>query len=194
MAIGTGTALLIGAGISAGTQVAGAKMASNASNKAADQQVQATDKGLALQRDIYSQQVAGMQPYATGGLNAYNSLNSLMGLPIVGAAAPAAPGTATGPVDPMVANIPANRRATPENGTGVFAIPRRGTLGEATQSSYRSPASGVVAGQQQAQPTGGSFAVRRDGGMVQMQSPTGELATVPADQVDHFTSLGARRV
>ena len=114
--------------ISAGAQIYGAHKASSAANKAADQQVAATDKGLALQQQIYNEQKAGMQPYAQFGQQALGSLGSLMGfapLP-AGAVPPMTPQeAAVAGNDP---NNPASARETITNTTGEYAVPRN-TLG-----------------------------------------------------------------
>ncbi len=198
MAVGTATALLIGAGISVGTQVAGAKMQSNAAGKAADQQVASADKGLDLQRQIYDEQKAGMQPYAQFGQQALGSLGSLMGFPALPPPTPptgmGANGQSLGPITgnqgPMNMSDPRVQRLA-KGGSLVDPGMSDGSIGSMVgQSSYRSPASGFGAPMQQTQGGGGSFGPP----MVTLMAPTGETQAVPADQAESFIARGARKV
>jgi hypothetical protein len=177
MAVATTTALLIGAGISAGVKAYGAHKQASAANKAADQQVASADQGLALQKDIYGQQVAGMQPYAQFGQQALGSLGSLMGFP-----AQTVQGPQGMPASSLLTlpNPPAGRQATPETTTGV-AVPRVGTIGAMTRSTY------------QPTPQGGSVAVPRTG-LVKVASPQGEIREVPEAIVPQLEAYGGRRV
>lgn len=71
MAIGMGTALLIGSGIAAGTQVYGAHKASSSAKKAAEQQQQAGREALKMR-----QQVLG--PYAQMGQQVNRRLSDML--------------------------------------------------------------------------------------------------------------------
>lgn len=187
MAVATSTALLLAAAGSGGLQLWGAKKSADASKKAANQQVASSDQGLALQKDIYGQQVAGMQPYAQFGQQALGSLGSLMGFPALPPAtgrdqsgAPLGPITGNqGPInmgDPRV-------QALARGGSMIDPIQRGGTLGSAMgQSSYRTPGQGTG-------PTAPTSAP-----MVTLIAPTGEQGQFPSDQAEQFIQRGARRV
>lgn len=73
MAVGTATAMLIGAGISAGANVAGNIVQAKAANKAAQTQADWSDKYMGHAFDV-------MAPWMTGGAGAMMQLNHLMGV------------------------------------------------------------------------------------------------------------------
>ncbi len=87
MAIATGTALAIGAGVAAagsvGSAVIGANAASkaskaqtNAANYAADLQKQEADDSLNFQKQVYSDQKTALQPYQAAGTAALGQLTA----------------------------------------------------------------------------------------------------------------------
>ncbi len=200
MAIATGTALLASAALSGGLQLAGAAKASSSANKAADQQVASADKGLALQKQIYNEQKAGMQPYAQFGQQALGSLGSLMGFPALPPPTPptgyGANGQSLGPITgnqgPMNMSDPRVHRLA--KGGSLVDPGMSGTIGGMVgQSSYRSPASGLGAPMQQTQGGGGSFAAP-GGRMVKVSSPDGEIRDVPEGMVPQLEAIGGRRV
>ena len=193
MAVATSTALLLAAAGSGGLQLWGAKKSADASKKAAEQQTASADQGLALQKDIYGQQVAGMQPYAQFGQQALGSLGSLMGFPALppptGRDATGAPlGPITGQQGPMNLSDPRVQRLA---AGGSMADPGMsdGTLGGAMgQSSYQTPGQGTG-------PTAPGGSVQAPGGqMVTLIAPTGEQGKFPADQAEQFIQRGARRI
>lgn len=61
--------------VGAGSSVAGAAISAHAAGSAAKKQQDSANQALALNRDIYNQQVARTQPYVNAG---YQSLNNLM--------------------------------------------------------------------------------------------------------------------
>lgn len=78
MAIGTGTALLIGAGVSAATSAYGAKKASDASGRAAAAQTQAIDRGADTIRQEWERSRTMYDPYMQVGGNANMLMGQLM--------------------------------------------------------------------------------------------------------------------
>lgn len=68
------------AGVSALGSVASGIIGSNASEKAASQQVAEQQQALALQKQIFGENQANVQPYVNSGANALTSLNNLLGL------------------------------------------------------------------------------------------------------------------
>jgi hypothetical protein len=76
MAIATGTALAIGAGVSAAGGIGSAVMGAKASKNAANVQKQATDESVALQRDEFNQQQQNLQPWLEAGRGALGTLQS----------------------------------------------------------------------------------------------------------------------
>ena len=84
--------LLLMVGLPAISDFAGSMIASNASRRAADTQVAATERAaelnrqtsreaLDLQRQIYNDQIRRAEPYRQGGLGAFNKLLQWSGLP-----------------------------------------------------------------------------------------------------------------
>jgi hypothetical protein len=72
-----GTALAIGGLINAGMGLFGAHKASSAAKDAAKIQQEGADKAMGVQRDVYNQQMMGMDPYANVGRQAMNTLGRL---------------------------------------------------------------------------------------------------------------------
>lgn len=92
MSVGTGTALAIGLGASAATQLAGAKMKSSAANKAAKTQGVATQEAQRLQYQLAQQAMAAQaqqfartnqlyQPYTNAAPQSLAALYSHLGIP-----------------------------------------------------------------------------------------------------------------
>lgn len=71
--------ILIGTGIAAGGQVAGAVISSKAAGKAAMVQKTAEERSLALQRQMYQDAQARYQPYQDYGTAALPTLRALAG-------------------------------------------------------------------------------------------------------------------
>lgn len=84
MAVATGTALAIGAGVG----LLGAAMQSNAAGKAADAQAGAARAGINAQISQYDQTRQDQAPWRNAGGAAINQLSYLLGLPGYGPAAP----------------------------------------------------------------------------------------------------------
>lgn len=194
MAMATGTALLIGAGISAATQLWGAHKASEASEEAAGQQVQASNEAMNVNRDVYNTQMSGMQPYTNIGNQAVGSLGALMGFTPTaagGAAAWAPPaaqptgGMAGGPVQPG-SGVSTPRPSTSQE--GAYAPP--------PNTSIYNPTSGPPPMGHMAAPGGGTFIQGHPSGqtMVTLRAPTGEVSQVPEAHAQHFIDLGATRI
>lgn len=91
-------------------------MGHKASKDAAKQQSAAADKAMAVSRDVYGQQMAGMQPYAQVGGQANSLMGRLMGAPA--GATFASPGPAGMPQAP-----PAMVRLQAPDGS-VQAVPQ----------------------------------------------------------------------
>lgn len=74
----TGGASLLGAAaINAGTQLIGAKMASNSAKNAAKTQTDSANRAIDLQRDLYNQQQARLSPFIAQGASAAQSLGQM---------------------------------------------------------------------------------------------------------------------
>lgn len=89
MAVATGTALAIGAGVG----LLGAAMQSNAAGKAADAQAGAARAGINAQISQYDQTRLDQEPWRRAGGSAINQLSYLLGLPGYGPAATRPNGT-----------------------------------------------------------------------------------------------------
>jgi len=170
MAIATGTALAIAAGVGAGTSIYGAHKQAKAAEKASEQQQGAANHALqylapgafggggggsgfgggpygqALQiaQEQNALGRAGLQPFAAAGTQGMTALSSLLGLPAqAGVGAPAMP--------------------APVNRAGMAPPQMAGGMGGAQ-------------------------------GMVMLKAPTGQTQAVPATQVDFYLARGAQRV
>jgi hypothetical protein len=218
MAMLTSTALALTAmGVAGGASVAGAKMASGAAKDAAQTQVEASDKALALQREMYQQERADTAPWRNVGGQSVQTLGALMGLPsgpVTGELPTAADdrdaklraaGAAVGP--PLALW---NRGIPYPSGTagmspnmltpGVQYGGSGATLpgGNPGLPSGMTPQS--ILAQQQAGPRGMPTGAESPGqaqsrsSYVQMRAPTGETQAVPAHLVAQLEQQGAVRV
>ena len=79
MAIGTTAALLGSAAIGAGASMLGNKSANKAAARATDAQLQAARENTALQREIYGNNAARLDPYSRNGVLAGNAIMELLG-------------------------------------------------------------------------------------------------------------------
>jgi hypothetical protein len=182
--IGTTAALIFG-GLMAGGQVASSAMQSRAANKAAKTQVQAGDKALQFQREMWESQQRNFEPYRQAGLGALTRLSDMAN---------------TSPSSwQEVVNRPATSpKAAPDRTVVPQASSAMGTLaggiagmasalgGGAKQGNvvpFRAMANGVAQGFAQPRPQAGS--------PVQMRAPTGEIAWVRADHVEAAKKKGA---
>jgi hypothetical protein len=174
MAIATGTAIALAAGIGAGSQVAGSVIGSKAAKKASEQQQQAAQQAIAYAEPKYQQALqiaqqqaalgrAGLQPYATQGQQGLTALSSLLGLP---ASANAGMAGAAGGV---------NRAGMPPPN------PNAAAFGNLAQGGLAAGAAMMPGGNLQ-RPT------------VMLRAPTGQVQAVPADQADFYLARGAQRV
>jgi hypothetical protein len=181
MAIATGTAIALAAGIGAGTQVAGSVIGSKAAKKASQQQQQAAQQAIAYAEPRYQQALqiaqqqaelgrAGLQPFVNQGLQGLGAgqggltaLTSFLGLPARANAGMA--GTAGG----------MNRAGMPPSN------PNAAAFGNLAQGALGAGAAMVPGGNLQ-RPT------------VMLRAPTGQVQAVPADQADFYLARGAQRV
>lgn len=189
--IGTTAALLIGAGISAGTQAYAAHKASGAAKDAAKTQVEASDKALDLQRDMYNQNRADQEPYRNVGSQAITTLGSLMGLP-------------SGPVGgtSKAMTLGGLTEGPGHFGTdGRYVPPMAPTVGQAmprpgAQNPYAGlpPHPDFVTDPARAR-TASSFATGQAGQrMVTVQAPDGETRQVPEHMAERIVAAGGKLV
>ncbi len=94
MPIGLTGALLAGSAISGGASLLGGIMGSDAAQKAADEQAASQAQALQAQQAMFKQGYDLVQPYAAGGLGAFNQLSNLYGIPYSNAAGTSAGGQA----------------------------------------------------------------------------------------------------
>jgi hypothetical protein len=171
MAIATTTALLIGAGISAGTNIASTAMQNRANTKARDQQQQATNQAQGSLDRVYQQTRGDLAPYMNVGSGAMTSLGQMVGLPQQPAAPQGAqPPSAMGNMAQGLAGV----------GTGLL-----GQMGVGTAKDAKGRLPEIVQNVAQAR-TGSSY--------VRMRAPNGQMGTVPSDQVPHYQQLGGEVV
>jgi hypothetical protein len=89
-------AVAVPAIVGGATSLAQGIMGHHAASTAAKQQSAAADKAMAVSRDVYGQQMAGMQPYANVGGAANGLMGRLMGAPAGARFASAGPAQAPG--------------------------------------------------------------------------------------------------
>jgi len=171
------TAIIIGAGIAAGSQVGGAIVASKANKKAAELQAGSTDKALEEQKRqyeqtradterMYQQQRTDEAPYLGLGAGAVGALQYGLGL-TPPATKPVAP-------QPTLPGAPIPGPTTPPvRPTG----PPQGALGRFAGG-----------------PQGSGLPPGSTGTGVPMRAPNGQMKSVPPDQVAHYTEMGAQVV
>lgn len=95
MAIASGTAALIAAGVGAAGSIASGVMGSNSAKGAADTAAAASDRAAAVQEARYNQTRSDLMPFTQSGQSAVGRLNALFGLTPGASPAPvAAPQTA----------------------------------------------------------------------------------------------------
>jgi len=175
MSVATSTAIIIGSGIAAGTQIYGAHKAASAAKKASEQQQAAAHEAIAYAEPRYQQALqiaqqqaelgrAGLQPYNAAGTSSMTALTALLGLPAAAsgggmnrATAMPPPGSA-GPLQPPYTRPGGG--GPPGTPTGAVAVPRAGMTGAT----------------------------------VMLRAPTGQVQAVPADHVDFYLARGAQRV
>lgn len=163
--------------IGAGASVGGAALAAHGATKAADTQAQASDRALALQKELYEQQRSDLAPYRQLG---YGALGTLAGL--VGQPAPSNPMTASPPVK---TGVPAAMESFANNppaaitpGNGLGAIQRFNQFpGPFAQQVSQAAAAG-----------NGLPAV------VTMRTPDGRVVQIPAARVNEAIARGAQKV
>lgn len=166
------TAIIIGAGIAAGSQVVGGVVASKANKKAAELQAESTQKALDEQKRqydttradterMYQQQRTDEAPYLGLGAGAVGALQYGLGL---------TPPTPTAP-KPTLPGAPIPGPTTPPVRP---AGPPQGALGRFSGG-----------------PQGSGLPSGSTGSGVPMRAPNGQQKMVPPDQVAHYTALGA---
>jgi len=172
MAIGTATALLIGAGISAATGVYKAKKAGDTADQAAAIQTESADRALGMQQNLYA-------PYTNVGGQAMTTLGSLMGLPTGPAGAQSGPMPNGMPEDGprSIGDNPVIGHAQPRP-DGASPVMER--LGDLEPESHRTARS----------QTQSSLSTT-----VRMRSPEGDdYMDVPSELVSSFEAEGAQVV
>ncbi len=81
MALGSAIGAIGGAIIGGGASLIAGNKSSKAIDRASDAQTQANAQSVALQRDIYNQNRAALNPFQQTGIAATNQINALLGLP-----------------------------------------------------------------------------------------------------------------
>jgi len=167
-------AAVVGGIIAGAGSIGAAAIQSHAAGKAADQQVAAGDKALALQKDIYNQQQANEAPFRNTGASAITTLGGLLGLPSGG-------GGSTGQLPTNTLGSVAGPGYTPAQANFDRYSPTGGYIGKDTPMAEQMTnpyvnidASGYTAQQHGASPS----AIP----MLKVRAPNGNVYTVPADK------------
>lgn len=186
--VGTTTALLIGAGLSAGGQAAGAAMNSSASKSAAKTQAASDKEALALQERMYQQDRSDLgqtredlAPFRALGGGAAGLLGQGLGVNMTPPESKAGPwaqtsGSIAKPMSSLMPQVTPNEamvadRMNVDNPAGKIADLQamRGLPQAAAQQNSQS-------------------------GYVQILAPNGKVGNVPASMVDKAIAMGGRRV
>ena len=177
------------AGLPAITGLIGAKTASDASDRAAQIQADAFDRGLTQQREMYETDRADFAPYRDAGGRAVTRMADL---------------TANYTPPSMPASV--SRRLTgagdtytpiPSGGRSMADLARPSGYGQTPAAAANRPtpqASQQPAPVSTTMPVDGRPALITASHTVRMQAPTGEQQDVPLERVAFFESRGARRV
>jgi hypothetical protein len=178
-------AAVVGGIIAGAGSIGAAAIGAHAAGKAADQQVAAGDKALALQKDIYNQQQANEAPWRNTGAAAITSLGGLLGLP----QAPAGGGSGQLPTNTLGSTFDAPISPGQANFAGYS--PSGGYIGKDVPMTERmkNPAVNVDASGYTAQQHGASSYAAPT---VRMQAPNGEIEMVPESAVSHYEQQGAK--
>jgi len=185
MAIGTGTA--IGIGVSSLFGYLGARRAAGAADKAADAQEAASDKSLALVKEMYEQDRADRAPYRALGRVAVGGLSHLAGVNLAAygdpAPASAKPGADAAPTAPSRAEQAQAALDRIEQQPGVNRSPRT----QAVRDALAREAAGTP--RDLAQPASASTA----SSYVRVQAPDGEVRELPPETAARAIQAGGRR-
>ena len=129
---------LIAAGVSGGAAIAGAKMSSNASNRASRTQADAATQALEFETRQYDEEQARLKPYRDMGSQAYARMARMLGLEVPPGAADAPPGPGGAPPGPW----------TPPGQPGQGGPPNTFSFASGGQPSrpIAKPMGGVTAG------------------------------------------------
>lgn len=161
-------------------------------HKAANQQVEGGQRAMAIQDKVYADQQRLLNPYVNTGTAAFTTLGGLLGLP----SGPASGGVA----GPMATNLSSQAYGPLPNDTQKGALTDPSVqpdasydtagnwIGMATQPQRATMATASGYGGSAQQHGSGPNAMT----MVRLQAPNGEIETVPADQVSHYTQQGAK--
>jgi len=183
---------IIGAAATTGAAIYTANKMSGAAKDAANMQVAAGDKSLALQEKMWQQSQQNLQPWVQQGSWAVNTMGGLMGAPT-----PAAGGTTgttppAGPSPILGSRGYAWERRVPENETTFGSDPMQPGQGRWTSQhgdSIRAKRLAEIMAQTTADPT--SIASQSQSSYVRMRAPDGTVQEVPSSYVDHYTQRGA---
>lgn len=178
--------LIIGAA-SAGSAVASAKIQSNAAKNAAKTQVASQDKAQTFNQQAFQQQQAALQPYISGGQDAFSRLMSQhYG---TGGLSAGMQGTAVLPGQGFTPQPP--RGAPPQGGPGPLGQAMGGPpMGPQGPQALAAPPGGP-----QGQPGPLQAAMGQPGGqMVMMVGPDGTQKAIPQANVQEAMRRGARPV
>jgi hypothetical protein len=188
---------------SAAIQAAGSKSAAKQLQKASDQALTAQqsqnqiaqgriDQAQNIQGGLYQNAQRALNPYTSLGGGAASTLGQLIGIPVT------SPGQMTMPTGGSLTKPPYQG---PSNAQGQFLTSvDPGNPDGTVMNRGVPPLSNSPVGQAVPRGTLASLIPQAEASRqsqssyVTMQAPTGETSQVPANQVQHFTRLGARLV
>lgn len=175
--------LAIGAGLSLFGAWMGAKKSADASKQAAQAQVNALDRAAGATTAAYREAQGYLAPYAQGGLNAFQTMQNLMGLNV-----PAGTGGTVTPT--MQPGAPVRLPGGPAEQQGWMKGLQEGWAFLPPASSGQPPVQPLGALQDLNVPQAAQ--AQRASSYVPMQAPDGSVQPVPPEQVAYYTSRGAR--
>lgn len=161
-----------------GTQLIGAKLASDANNKALEQQNAALEKAIGLQRDMYQQDRNDRAPYRASGQGSVGKLSYLLGVPgFEGGALSHQPPPGAFDLPPQ-----AMPQQQPSPSLSVLGGPGSST--------------GIVPPQMPAQQPSINTGMTQppQGQMVTLRAPDGSVQQFPEQQAQFYIQRGAQRI
>ncbi len=170
--LGPSTADKVMTGLQLGGGLAGSLIQSRQADKATQAQVDAANRALELQGNIYQQQRADLAPYRNAGAASLSALTYGMGLD---------PSKTADTTTPYF-----NQQAQAQNN----AVPQNAQRNPNSPTTQPIPAGNYTGGQ--AVPRVSSLAPTAGDGTVSMMSPDGRQARVPQNQVQAALAAGGR--
>jgi hypothetical protein len=175
--------------ISAVGSVGSALIGSSASKTAAKTQTDASDKALALQKEMYNTTRSDLSPWTNAGGQAVTALSSLMGLPSGSVGGGSSGNIQTVLGQPLSGQASSRTNPGPNaDYTGQKAVSRYDLAPGTVESGGTMPLASVAGSRSNPQTIAQA---QTASGYVTMRAPNGETQAVPSSTVNLWKSRGA---